>query len=260
MQNQEFEIPGGHAPLDAVTFVGVDGCRGGWFCVGFSGAGAYRFDVWPDFPALIGGYPNAQLILVDIPIGLPGPKENRACDDAARRKLGQLRASSVFWPPLREVMNLVVGGGNYDAANLLTRQMVGRGLTRQSYALIPRIAEVDAVMINRGHNINPAVREVHPEVCFWALNGGNAMVYSKHELRGILERIQVMAGFGFNARGLPDAAYNQIPGRVAFDDFCDALVAAITAFHGHDQLHILGQAGQQDPVLHLPMELVYWQP
>lgn len=259
MHNETFEIAGGHATPDEVTFVGVDGCRAGWFCVGFSVAGAYRFDVWPDFATLVERYPGAQLILVDIPIGLPVANGGRQCDIDARGALGHPRASSVFPAPLGQVVNLVVGGGGYADANQLTHQLVERGLSTQSFSLIPKINEVNMVVANRNQNVNPTIREVHPELSFWALNNGNAMVHSKRELAGILERIQVMANVGFDAIDMFDAACQQIPGGVQCDDFCDALVAAVTAFQGFHNLQSIPNDAQWDP-RGIRMEMVYWQP
>ena len=257
MHNQAIEIAGRHATLDHVTFVGVDGCRAGCFCVGFSDAGAYRFDVWPDFAALVREYPWAQLILVDIPIGLPVANGGRQCDIEAKERLGHPRASSVFPAPLGQVVDLAVGGGGYEAANLLTRQLVERGLSTQSFSLIPKISEVNMVVANRNQNASPTIREVHPELCFWALNDGNAMVHSKRELAGILERVQVMANVGFDARNMFEAAYQQIPSGVQCDDFCDALAAAITAFQGFGNLQSIPNDAQWDP-WGIRMEMVYW--
>ena len=37
-------------------FVGVDGCRSGWFSVGFDGNGCYELKVFPAFSELLGYY------------------------------------------------------------------------------------------------------------------------------------------------------------------------------------------------------------
>ena len=42
-------------------FVGVDGCRSGWFSVGFDGNGCYELKVFPAFSELLGYYRDAKL-------------------------------------------------------------------------------------------------------------------------------------------------------------------------------------------------------
>ena len=259
MANHIFGNNGANGVAADVMYVGVDACPGGWFSIGFTGAGQYVFHVSQGFVGIVEHYPAAELILVDIPIGLPVPNMPRQCEGAARGCLGQPRASSVFPAPLREIVEFVDNGNGYTQANALNRQLVGRGLSRQSYSLIPKILEVDGVFANQGQNINPLIREVHPEVCFWALNHRNSMAHSKKDLAGILERMRVMAGVGFDTRDMLDVAHQYIPARVGCDDFCDALVAAITAFQGHNQLGVLGQIDGLDE-MGLAMEMVYWEP
>ena len=56
---------------------------------------------------------------------------------------------------------------------------------------MPGMAEVDRFLLG-----NPAsqarVREVHPEVCFWALNGRQSMQHSKGKEPGSSERMAVL--------------------------------------------------------------------
>jgi len=111
--------------------IGVDGCRGGWVCIALDGAGGFSPEWWvsPDFEYVVERQPPADLVLVDIPIGLldNGP-ERRAPDVLARRVLGGKQASSVFSAPIRPVLE----AADYDAANGLSRRLTGRGLSRQS--------------------------------------------------------------------------------------------------------------------------------
>ena len=85
-------------------FVGVDGCKGGWFSVGIDRTGGFETKVFCSFRKLLGYYMDAKLILVDIPIGLPERKGGRDCDRAARRLLGRPRGSSVFPTPSRQAV------------------------------------------------------------------------------------------------------------------------------------------------------------
>ena len=73
-------------------FVGVDGCRGGWFSVGLDrdgGLGSHR--VFGSFAELLEHNADADLVLVDMPIGLPEGSGGRACDKEARGQAETLR-------------------------------------------------------------------------------------------------------------------------------------------------------------------------
>ena len=83
-----------------MRFVGVDGCKGGWFSVGLDQNG-YDFGMFREFAELLPHYQDAELILVDIPIGLPQGNCGRKCDGEARRKLGYPRQLSVVSTPTR---------------------------------------------------------------------------------------------------------------------------------------------------------------
>ncbi len=86
------------------TVAGVDGCKAGWFAVWGDGGKTPRFGVFPDFRTLWLELGHADVIVVDIPIGLPSDVP-RACDLEARKLLGQPRGSSVFPPPCREALS-----------------------------------------------------------------------------------------------------------------------------------------------------------
>src|SRR6266540_1721796 len=88
---------------------GVDGCRAGWVVVlveqPTQRRRAYHIRLCPHFAEVFTLDPKPTVIAVDIPIGLleepqPGGRE---CDRQARRLLGR-RASSVFTPPIRKLL------------------------------------------------------------------------------------------------------------------------------------------------------------
>ena len=152
-------------------FVGVDGCKGGWFSVGLDNGDGYEVPVFKTFCELLDHYSAAKLVLVDIPIGLleDGPGE-RACEPLARKVL-RARHSSVFpVPPRVLVCKKVENNMTYECTNDLSKSISRKGITRQTYHVMDKIAEVDTVLLDRGVSATPPVREVHPEVCFWALN------------------------------------------------------------------------------------------
>ena len=53
-----------------------------------------------------------------------------------------------------------------------------RKVSRQGFAIFPKIREIDALLRARP-DLLPRVYEVHPELAFWALNGGRPLTLPK---------------------------------------------------------------------------------
>ena len=249
-------------------FVGVDGCSAGWFSVGLGTAGFYELMGFFVFEDLLNYYNEAKLILVDIPIGLPrGEKDTGGGRDFERKakELLHPHGPRVFFTPTRYTVNKAKQSKGsykevYDIANKAERKATGSGLSRQSFSLIDKIYEVDTLLPRQ----TPTVREVHPEVCFWALNGKRAMV-DKHTQKGVKDRTaaldNVLKDVGWNTDEIMKNARRKYHDKyVADDDILDALAAAVTAYRGHlDQFQRLHTTPTQDEKC-LPMEMVYWIP
>ena len=93
------------------VFVGVDGCPAGWFSVGLDLDGNLaRCGVYDTFERLLASNSDAELVLVDMPIGLPQDKRGRECDEVASKKLGP-RRSSVFPTPTRQTVRKAADDG-----------------------------------------------------------------------------------------------------------------------------------------------------
>ena len=246
-------------------YVGVDGCRGGWFCVGFDGDGKYGFEVFSKFKCLLEALGNAELVLVDIPIGLPEEPGGREADFAARALLDHKdRKSSVFSTPTRQTVRQAGRRpSDYSAAVTESRRSSGKGLSRQAFAIAPKIAEVDDVVTARSRNAAPVVREVHPELCFWALNGGEAMSQGKKSRDGEVERLRTLLQYDDEAGELVVRASSNFPKRqVALDDILDTLAAAVTARLVCERPERRRTAPVNPPTDNkgLRMEMVYWLP
>ena len=252
--------------MDKSEFVGVDGCRSGWFSVGFDSNGSYELKVFPAFSELLDYYSDAKLILVDIPIGLPEGPGGRQCDQEARKKLLSPRSSSVFTAPTRQTVEQAAESpGDYDCANKVERCATkteccpkGKGISKQAFAIAPKIAQVDKVLRCRDSTATPKVQEVHPEICFWALNEECAMKCNKKSELGEKERLQVLERFECRTRDIYSKACQRfVGGGVAKDDILDALVAAVTACCGHGSLQTIPDCPPKD-CKGLPMEMVYY--
>ena len=114
--------------------------------------------------------------------------------------------------------------GNYRTASDVNFQITGRHLTKQSFNISPKVREVDEA-IKPG--MQDRVREVHPELCFSALNGDITMSHNKKTRGGREERWRLLRGV------LPDlddapALPAALGGRCGLDDYIDALVCGWT--------------------------------
>ena len=231
---------------------GVDGCRGGWLAFQFDGK-KWGGDLFEGINDLY-NESDSQLILIDIPIGLRTNEYSERLCDLQARKILKKRKSSIFPAPSRFALNC----NEYRLASQKNKETTGRGLSKQTFNIIPKIREVDNFI--RSKNYNPRmkrIREVHPEVCFWGLNGCSEMEYNKKSALGIYERMQVLGAY------IEDAAkiFDQTRGgfkknQVADDDIIDALVCAVTAIF-KESLSTLPHEPEID-TNGIPMEIVYY--
>jgi predicted RNase H-like nuclease len=205
-----------------VWVAGADGCKRGWFrAARETGSGELRFDVFREASELLRAPPSPRVLGLDIPIGLP-KSGARACDLEARLVLGA-RRSSVFPAPIRPALRAETRA----QASEITLRCDGRRVSSQAFALYRKIHEVDRLLVTSGE-ARARIREVHPEVCFWAWNGGEAMRAAKKTPAGRRQRRQLAEkwlGVGAWAR----ARKSFLARDVADDDLLDAIAALWTA-------------------------------
>ena len=234
------------------TVIGVDGCRDGWFYFRRD-SDVIRSGVASDFAELVEGLPSGARVFIDIPIGLiDSGSDGRECDRLARRALGSPRSSSVFSAPAFPVL----AATSYDEAKSKSFEATERMLSRQAFAIVPKIKEVNEYLA-ANRNLPVVVREVHPELCFWGLNGRVAMQHAKKKLAGFNERLELLQKFLPDAKDQVQKALNA-PGHsgVARDDIIDALVALVTGCTADDKLLTLPDKPPLD-LRGLTMEIVY---
>ncbi len=193
--------------------VGADVWKKGWVAVVTVDGWIASIDAYETMADLAAAEADAEIIAVDIPIGLPVAPP-RPADAAARRFIGA-RSSSVFPTPPRDVLE----AETYQEALRLSRKRYGIGLTAQSYALRRRILETDAVA-----RTDQRLIEIHPEVTFRAL-AGRPLNSSKKSWNGHSERRRLLSGVGLS---LPDRLPDPV-GTVPADDILDATAAAWSA-------------------------------
>jgi predicted RNase H-like nuclease len=235
--------------------VGLDGCRAGWIAVTREGR-TLQYALFPEIRQVVSAYPDAERILVDVPIGLPWRAVAvRPCDRLARALLGRPRASSVFPVPCREAVH----APDADKARKLNVEVLGRRLSEQTQGIRRKIAEVDELLLGEISR-QLRLREVHPEICFWALAGGSAMQHGKTTMAGMRERLVVLTRYEVEAHALLERALSETRrSDVAADDIIDATVAFVTAEAPTNSLvSVKGEPSRDEQGL--VMEMVHLDP
>lgn len=207
---------------------GADVARGAWVAIAledgrFCGAALER-----RFPTLLERFPEAAIVGVDVPIGLPDGNTRRRADVEARLVVGA-RRSSVFFTPSRAAL---------EASTYREARAIAPSTSAQGWALRTAILDVDRVDDER-------VREVHPEVSF-AVLAGEPLAYAKRTWNGHRERLELLRSAGVELPAQFDA------GLAAVDDVLDAAVAAWTATRiaRGENVTLPGDPAPGEPVIH----------
>ena len=184
----------------------------------------------PPIAELIAAIPSQAIIAIDMPIGLPertGPK-GRAPERMVRPILGPRRSSVFSVPPRRAVMEedyrlgCAIARANSDPP---------RAFSKQAFHIFPKIRELDA-LLRSDRTLAERIIEVHPELAFAVLNGGDPMRFAKKARiagarSGHDERTKLLSGLG-----LPVSFADQPPRGAGSDDVLDALAClAVAARH-----------------------------
>ena len=148
----------------SILLLGIDGCQRGWVACGIGGRWktpqCIVFATLHEMIAAATKASNAELTraCIDMPLGLS--RDPRAFDAQARRELGKC-SSRVFTPPCYEVLACKT----YAQANALSRELCDRGLSKQTWNIMPKIRELDA-LVRAQPQLESVMVETHPEVCF----------------------------------------------------------------------------------------------
>lgn len=236
-------------------YIGIDGCKAGWLAVS-RGRSGLTWRVFETIEDVAAAFPEAERILIDCPIGLPSSDAPiRPCDQLARQALGKPRMSSVFPVPHREAL---IAGGLVEARRV-NQLLLGRSLGVQTWAISPKIAEVDE-FLRADLKRHVVFREIHPEVCFWALAGRHPMAHGKKTGAGQRERLQLLR------RHLPaiddlmsDVRSTTLRKDVQPDDVIDAAVGFVTAEARSGRICTLTGSPSHDDA-GLPLEMLYLDP
>ncbi|MEO2176747.1 MAG: DUF429 domain-containing protein [bacterium] len=204
-----------------MKFVGVDGCRAGWFatwrCDECYGHGLYR-----DLASLWNEHSNAQRILVDIPIGLTNDIPRRV-EPVMRSLLGR-KSSSVFPVPCKAA----VYAEDYVQACEENLAHYGKKISRQAWNICRKIMEMDRFLKAFPHAVS-IVGESHPELTF-SMFAGTVLNTSKKKPAGIRQRLETLSRYRPQTRLEYRHALDAYPRKeVARDDIVDAMILRLAA-------------------------------
>ncbi len=223
-------------------YVGVDGCKSGWFAVGIDRSGRYEHGLFRTAKHLYRHFDDAERFLIDIQIGLSdrGP-DGRRCEKDARSRLGP-RNSSVFVSPARGTLDV----DNYPDASAKNFELTGKKLSKQTWFIMDKIREVDQLVAS-DCDARKKFNEVNTELVFWALNGRKPMNHYKKTTEGFDERMDLLESLYPDSRRLYDECLNQYLRKdVARDDIVDAIAPAVGLFVANGEVATLPEQPEID--------------
>ncbi len=229
-------------------FLGVDGCKGGWICVGQQKSGNWQAHQLSHLDQLLEIWGENIFCLIDMPIGLPTHR-SRECDGLARRLL-QARRSSVFPIPSRASLM----APSYEEACRINSKLMGKKLSKQSWNIGPKIMELDQ-WLAKHDPYQGKVREAHPELAFYGL-AGKPLAWNKKQSEGKVARLDLLGQRWEESEQI----YHQIRDDylrkdVADDDIIDAMALCLTAMSA-PRLNVLPSSPELDE-RGLRMEIVF---
>ena len=232
---------------------GMDGCRNGWTVVEVDLAtGEASARVVAQAKELL-ECSEPGVIVVDIPIGFPEIAEagGRICERETRKAL-KGRASTVFPSPARAALWVK----DVLQASSINREhhACGSGLSSGSIGLFPKMREIDKLM----PDAQGRIVECHPELCFWAMNGGKTVQEKKGDDAGIKIRKRLLSQNGFSDSFLRQSPPSNAAIAATPDDFLDACAAAWTARRiAQGEAKIIPKSGGPKDAKGIKMEMWY---
>lgn len=201
-----------------MRMAGIDGCKRGWVivhapshdlasaCVAFT----------DDLRSFV-TQEQINLAVIDIPIGFTSGPNDREVEVAMRATL-KGKTSSVFNTPCRQALC----ASSYEKASETNRKVLGKGLSKQTHAIFPKMREIDGLVQELGQQV---IREGHPEVTFSVLNG-QPVLARKKDPDGLSERVALLLRNGIPVEQLLGQPRKFGAGK---DDVVDAAAMFCTA-------------------------------
>lgn len=164
--------------------IGVDGSKGGWIAVQIFER-TLTIKSYKHFSEVVRAYPKPRTMLVDIPIGLPYSKEEAERRPEKKVRIGLPgKASTVFTVPCMQAAIQE----NYAEANHCNKELLGKGISIQSYNIMKKSLEVNEIL-ERYPSYISVIKEAHPEYQFAQFTEKKLPIKaSKKTPEGMLER------------------------------------------------------------------------
>ncbi len=187
-----FPIPG-RKMLSEGLYIGIDGCRNGWILAALD-HGRIRIERYPDINEIMSRYPSADAYLIDMALGLR-EKEKQKRPEVEARKLLKGREATVFPIPCRQAVHAEDEDEKRqeEARKAANMAALGKSLSRQTLAIIPRIRELDD-FLGRHPEYKNVLCESHPELCFARLKG-EVVRSRKNDFFGMTERMDILSEY-----------------------------------------------------------------
>ncbi|WP_075590673.1 DUF429 domain-containing protein [Labilibacter marinus] len=207
------------------AYTGIDGCRGGWLLSTLDVDLKLYVQLYTSLESAIKILQTSKVVSIDMPMGLVHENtEQRDCDVSLRKELGSPFSSSVFNVPCHQA----VYAHDYPKANRVNKEILGKGLSIQSWNIVPKIKELDK-LLRKYPELKQNMFEGHPELCFKYLKG-QSLNYKKKTQEGKEERLQLLERNFPHIKKLFESVRSQFLKKdVADDDILDSIVLSINA-------------------------------
>ena len=202
----------------ATDLIGIDGTSSGWIASIGNSKNKYvtKIKFFKDLDTLLSLHPES-IIVIDMPIELNKKKYLRKCDILAKKYLGKNFQSSIFIPPLKNILECAT----FQDANKLSKKIAGKGLSKQSWYLKNKIREVRDLA-----KVSNKIYEGHPECSFKMLKN-KSLKAKKKSVLGIFERLELLRKAGLDPLSVNLQLDNNSTTKI--DDVLDSMVLFITA-------------------------------
>ena len=174
---------------------GVDGCKDKWIAVVDLGNNQTDIREPCSFLELYEDR-SLDLVVIDIPIGLPD-RGDREADLEARRFLGKCGVC-VFTAPIRPILCCET----WEEACQKRASIEGKKISKQQFGILDKVCEVDTTLRKVAA---VKIKEGHPEISFALMNGGVPLL-SKHKTEGRQQRRDLLVKNHFPEVGQLDTS------------------------------------------------------
>lgn len=200
--------------------IGIDVCKGKWVAVALT-ENSFEVNKFNSIEEICNRYEESNSIIIDIPIGLP-ENINDVRPEAEARKYLKGKASSIFNVPCRQAVYMK----DHESVNEKNKEVLGKGISRQSFGICSKIKEVDE-FLNKAPKWKNKLLEGHPEICFSILNNGKAVLENKTKPEGQQKRLEVLKKYYSKSDLVIQKYLKDVPSRKKIDDVIDALCLAV---------------------------------